>query len=385
VRITAQLVQVATDSHLWSETYDRELEDIFAVQDDIAQAVVKELRAALLGGRSAASSSPAVKEEVRAAGKGRGENVETYRLYLQGRFFEDRFTREDTERALDYYSQALKIDPNYALAWAGIARAYFDQAGSSWLPIAEGFANAREAAQRALELDPNLPEAHAAMGAIRMFHDFDWKGADQSLKRALELAPGDARALRNAGVLARFVGQLDKALELLRRAATLDPLGVSAQLSLARTCHAAGLFDEAEAAASKAVEINPHGTRTQFVLAIGRLGQGRVDEAQAAIEREVHPSFRLLGLVIVHRAHGREAASRAALRELIDTDADGSAYQVAVGYAYRGETDSAFEWLEHAYRQRDPGVATCKLEPFLRSLHGDPRWQTFLKKMGLAD
>src|SRR5262249_13952329 len=154
VRITAQLVEVATDSHLWSETYDRELEDIFAVQDDIAQAVVNELRATLLGDAAEATGRAAVKEEVRVAAKGRGENVEAYRLYLQGRFFEDRFTREDSTRALEYYRQALQIDPQYALAWTGIARVNTDQAGSSWLPIAEGFAKARDAAQRALELDP---------------------------------------------------------------------------------------------------------------------------------------------------------------------------------------------------------------------------------------
>ena len=385
VRITAQLVQVATDSHLWSETYDRELEDIFAVQDDIAQSVVNELRAALLADRSSASGSAAVKEEVRAAVKGRGENVEAYRLYLQGRFFEDHYTREDTTRALDYYRQALQLDPHYALAWAGIARVYGDQAGSSWLPIAEGFGKAREAAQRALELDPNLAEAHSAMGEIRMAHDWDWNGADQSLKRALELAPGNARTLRSAGVLARDVGRLDESLELLRRASALDPLGVTAHRALARTCHAAGLLDEAETAASKAAEINPHGSRTQFLVGIVRLAQGRVGEAQATIEHEVHPTFRLLGLVLVHCAVGRDADARVALEQLIDKDADGSAYQIALGFANCGEIDAAFEWLERAYRQRDPGLTVSKLDPFLRSLHADPRWRAFMEKMGLAD
>src|SRR5207302_6697932 len=254
VRITAQLIQVATDSHLWSETYDRELEDIFAGQEDIAQSVVKELRAALLGEKPDASARAAVNAEVKAATKGRGENAEAYRLYLQGRFFEDRFTREETAKALEYYRQALQIDPQYALAWAGVARAYSDQAGSSWLPVAEGFGKAREAAQRALQLDPDLAEAHAAMGEICTLYDRDWRGADQSFKRALELAPGNALILRSAAVLAGDLGRVQEAIEMLRRAAALDPLGVSVHRSLARRCHAAGLLDEAEAAARKALE-----------------------------------------------------------------------------------------------------------------------------------
>src|SRR5215472_13006693 len=385
VRITAQLVQVASDSHLWSETYDRELEDIFAVQDDIAQSVVKELRSRLIGERADASARAATQAEVRAAAKGRGENVEAYRLYLQARFFEDRSTRDDTARAIEYYRRALEIDPQYALAWTGIARAHSDQATSSWLPIAEGFRMAREAAQRALELDPNLAEAHAAIGDIRMFHDWDWRGAEHALRRALELAPGDARIFRSAGLLARFVGKLDESLAHGRHAVSLDPLGVSAQRSLARTCHAAGLYDEAELAARKVLEISPQGARGYFYIGFIKLAQGRLDEAQEAFAREVHPTFRLVGLTLIHHTRGHDADSRAALQALTDKDPDGSAYQIAFGHAHRGEADAAFQWLEHAYRQRDPGLATMKLDPFLRNLRGDARWRPFLEKMRLAD
>jgi TolB-like protein/tetratricopeptide (TPR) repeat protein len=384
VRITAQLIQVATDSHLWSEIYDRELEDIFAVQEDIAQSVVKELRTALLGEKPDASARAAVNAEVKAATKGRGENAEAYRLYLQGRFFEDRSTREGIEKAIEYYRQALELDPQYALAWAGLARTYSDQAGSSWLPIAEGFGKARDAAQRALRLDPDLAEAHAAMGEICTLHDWDWKGADQSFKRALELAPGNARILRSAAVLAGDLGRVQEAIEMLRRAAALDPLGVSVHRSLARRCHAAGFLDEAEAAARKTLEINPHGARNYFLLGFIFLAQERLDEAQEAFQSEVHDTFRLLGLSLVHHACGRDAQSRAALQALVEKDAEGSAYQIALGHAYRGENDLAFEWLERAYRQRDPGLSIMKVEPTLRSLHADPRWQPFLEKMGLA-
>jgi TolB-like protein/tetratricopeptide (TPR) repeat protein len=385
VRITAQLIEVATDSHLWSEAYDRELEDIFAVQDDIAQSVVRELRSALLGHKAAALANATVKEEVQAASRGRGDNVEAYRLYLQGRFFEDRFTREGSDRALGYYSRALEIDPEYGLACAGVARVYCDQAGRFWLPTAEGFSKAREAAQRALELDPDLAEAHAAMGGIQTFYDWDWQGADQSLRRALALAPGNARILRSAAIVARCVGRLQEAVELLRRAAALDPLGVPVHRSLASTCHAAGLLDEAEAAATKALEINPHDAGSRLGLGLTLLARGRLDEAQAAFERVEDDLLRLLGLALVHHASGRDADSWAALQALVEKDPDGSAYQIAQGYASCGKTDLCFEWLDRAYHQRDGGLASVKLDPLLDSVRADPRWQPFLQKLKLAD
>ncbi|MEP6610188.1 MAG: adenylate/guanylate cyclase domain-containing protein [Burkholderiaceae bacterium] len=386
VRITAQLIQVATDSHLWSETYDRELEDIFAVQDDIAQSVVKELRAALLGERVDSSANAQVKAEVQAAAKGRGENAEAYPLYLQGRFFEDRFTREDTAKAVEYYRHALEIDPDYALAWAGLSRAYSNQAGYSWdLKIVEGIDKAREAAEHALRLEPDLAEGHAALGAIRMLYDWDWKGADASLRRAMELAPGDAHVIRDIGNLAGNLGRMEEALALVRRAVALDPLSATAHRFHARLCLFAGFLDEAEVTAKKALELNPQGRLTHYWLGQVRLRQGRLDDALAMFQREGHDTFRLLGLAQLYHVRGRPAESEAALQELIDTDTAGAAYQIALGYAYRGETDLAFEWLERAYVQRDAGMAAMKASPMLKNLRDDPRWRPFLEKMGLAD
>ena len=386
VRITAQLIEVATDSHLWSESYDRELEDIFAVQDDIAQSVVKELRSALLGERPDASATATVEAEVHAAAKGRSENTEAYRLYLQGRFFEDRLTGEDTAKAMQYYRQALELDPLYALAWAGLSRAHSNQAGYSWdVEVTEGFASAREAAERALQLDPDLAEGHAALGQIRRLHDWDWKGADASFRRALELAPGNAQVMRDAGNLAGNLGRPEDALALVQRAVMLDPLSASAYRSLARLSFFAGRLDEAEAAAQKALELSPQGGLTYFWLGLVRLGQGRLDEAQEMFQRESHDTFRLLGLSQAHHAAGRSAESGTALQELIEKDAAGAAYQIALGYAYRGETDLAFEWLERAYVQRDPGLGMMKISTPLWKMHDDPRWQPFIEKMGLAD
>ena len=182
VRISAQLIHVATDSHLWSETYDRELEDIFAVQDDIAQSVVKELRVALLGEQADAGS--ALKAEIEAAAQGRGENAEAYRLYLQANFHHDRFTPEDFATAIEAYLAALKLDPNFALAWAGLSIAYADGTGQAWLgtDLDKGFRLAREAAEKAMQLAPDIAEAHDALGVICTAYDFDWKACGDVIR-----------------------------------------------------------------------------------------------------------------------------------------------------------------------------------------------------------
>jgi tetratricopeptide (TPR) repeat protein len=354
------------------------------VQDDIAQSVVKELRAALLTEKPDASASAAVKAEVRAATKGRSENVEAYRLYLQGRFFHDRLTGGDTAKAMLYYRQALELDPQYALAWSGVSRCY----GAGYpvdMAVPEGSVRAREAAERALQLEPDLTEAHVALGLVRVMHDWDWKGADASFRRALELTPGDAQVLRSRGLLTANLGRQEEAIALIRRAIALDPLSVAPHRILARLCIFDGALEEAEAAAKKALELNPQGGMTNFWVGLIRMMQGGLEEALEIVQRETHETFRLVGLTLVQRARGRHAESDAALQELIEKHAAGGAYQIAEAYAYRGETDLAFEWLERAYTQRDPGTGMVRADPLLRSLSGDPRWRPFLNKMGLSD
>jgi TolB-like protein/Tfp pilus assembly protein PilF len=385
VRITTQLIQVATDSQLWSQTYDRELEDIFAAQDNIAQSVVNELRAELLGEKLDARASAAVKAEVQAAAKGRGDSADAYRLYLQGRFFENRFTREDTANAIAYYRQALDIDPDYALAWAGISRAYSDQAGFSWNSVAEGFQKAREAAEAALRLEPDLAEGHHALGVVHMLNDWDWKAADASFRRAVELSPNDAQLMRDAGVLAGNLGRAEEAVGLLQRAVVFDPLSVQTYRSLGRMCFFADRLEEAEAAISKALELNPHGELSHWSLGLVRLAQGQPDEALQMFLREGHEIFRLLGLAMAKHALGRPQESDETLGELIKKYGADAAYQIALGYAFRAEIDLAFEWLERAYAERDPGLSHAKVTPLLKNLRANAQWQPFLKKLGLAD
>jgi TolB-like protein/class 3 adenylate cyclase len=384
VRITAQLIQVASDSHLWSQTYDREIDDIFAVQDDIAQSVVKELRAALLGEGLDAAASAEAKAEVQAASTGRAENSEAYRLYLQGRYYVERMTETDVARGVGHFEQAIALDPGFALGWTGLSRGYWTQAGYGWRPVNSGFQQAREAAQRALDLAPDLAEAHAALGVVLESHDWDWHGADRHLQRALALAPGNADVLRAVASLAGLLGRHDESIELLRKAVALDPLSSSCRRFLGLRCAMYGRLDEADVALRAALDLNPKAGLVHCFLAINRLWQGHAAEALELALREVLPDFRLLGTAMAQHTLGHAADSDAALGKLIDGHGAAAGYQIAEARAWRGEVDRAFEWLERAYQARDPGLGHTATDPLLAPLHGDVRWPVFVKKMGLA-
>ncbi len=370
VRITAQLIKVGDGFHLWSETYDRELNDIFAVQDEIARSVAGSLKLALLGGKTA---TPAAQ----------GTNADAYNAYLQGRYFFERRNKENVEKAVGYYEQAIKLDSGYAPAWVGLAAARIRQADFGYLPVEEGYRKAREAAERALALDENLAEAHAAMGWIKMSHDWDWAGADASYKRALALEPGNAMVVSRAAELTANLGRFEEALAQDRRAVELDPLSVSTHIYLGEHAYRAGRLEEAVAAFKKALELNPERPFSHFGLGLVYLAQAHPQEALAEMEREPEPDFRLDGLALAYHALGRKKESDAALAELAAKYQAGAAVQIAEVYAFRGEADRAFEWLERAYAQRDPGLSQMKGEPLLKSLERDPRYAAFLKKMRL--
>ncbi|MGH9492554.1 MAG: protein kinase domain-containing protein [Terriglobales bacterium] len=370
VRITAQLVQASDGFHLWSETYDRDLDDIFAVQDDIARSVAGSLKVALLGDKKTAPS-------------GQSKNVEAYNAYLQGQYFHDRRSKENLEKAVDYFQQAIKLDPGYAPAWVGLARAQARQAGGGYAPAEEGYQKAREATERALALDPNLAEAHAAMGSIKTVYDWDWVGADASFRRALALEPGNALAVASAAGLAFTLGHFQEALALDRQAVQLDPLSPPVHYSLAIHALYAGRLEEAVAALKKGRELNPERPAAHVLLGRVYLAQSRPQEALAEMEREKETVWRLYGLTLAYHALGRKKESDAALAELIASPQGPWAFQIAEAYAFRGEAGRAFEWLDRAYAQRDVGLAFIKGDPLLKSLERDPRYAAFLKKMRL--
>jgi tetratricopeptide (TPR) repeat protein len=382
VRIAVQLINVSDGYHLWSETYDRTLDDIFAVQDDIARSVVKELRTTLLREASDADASGRVKSEVARAARGRGQNTESHRLALQGRHMLERLTPEDVKRGLGYLQEALRLDPDNAMAWVDLSRAHLNAAGHGWEPAEAGVTAAREAARRALSIEPDLPEAHVMLGRIQLYFDWNWKEAEASYRRAMELAPGNAVGRHGAGILAQNAGRSDEALELYRRAVEQDPLSSGAYTRLGVAYLSADRPAESEAALRKAIELAPQRIQVHSLLAHALLALGRLEEAREEAKQEGEPVYRLVALATIYHAHGRVADSDAALRTLIESEAMSGAFQIAEAHAARNEVGAAFEWLERAHAQRDPGLAEIKGSTLLRSLHGDPRWGAFLKKMG---
>jgi tetratricopeptide (TPR) repeat protein len=270
VRITAQLIKVDDGFHLWSESYDRELNDIFAVQEEIARAVAGSLKVALLGEKTATPSS-------------RGTNTEAYNAYLQGRYFLERRSQENMDRALGSFEQAVKLDPGYAPAWVGLAMAYNRQAYFGYAPFAEAFRKGRAAAEQALRLDRNLAGASAELGLVQMAHDWDWSGADASFKRALALEPGNVTIILRAADLQVALGHLEESLALNRRSVELDPLSAEAQYVLGVAALYAGRLEEAGAAFTKALELNPAYPSTRVFLGRLYLAQSRPEEALAEI------------------------------------------------------------------------------------------------------
>jgi serine/threonine protein kinase/tetratricopeptide (TPR) repeat protein len=384
VRITVQLVRTSDSSQLWSETYDRMLDDIFAVQDDIAQSVVKALRTKLLGETPDTEGGvQAAEAEIASAARGRGSKPEAQRLYLLAVHVLDRYTREGTAKAIEHLNQALAMDPEFAWAWRQLGRAYASQAAQGWGPAAEGYERARNAMERALSLEPDLAEAHVALGWIRMAHDWDFRGAEASYARALGSEPRNATVLRGAGVLALTLGRDEEAIRLYRRAVEQDPLSSATYNNLGIALRAAGRLEEAEAAYRKALQLAPERVGTHSGLALALLAEDRADEALAEVLLEPDEAWRLWALAIIHDARGQGPESDAVLRDLTDKYATDTAHQIAEVHAARSEVDAAFEWLEHAYAQRDGGLMDVRTSPYLRSLHGDPRWGAFLKKMGL--
>jgi len=382
IRVSVQLVNVADSSHLWSETYDRTLEDIFAVQDDIAHSVVKELRTTLLGEAADSDASDVAKAEVARAAKGRGTDPEAHRLYLQARNLAERLNLEDNAKAIAYLKQAVELDPEFALAWAELSVAHSKEAYFGGVSEVEGYRRARGAVGRALALEPDLAEGHAAMAWIQMTYDWDWRGAETSLRRALERAPSNAVGLRWAGLLAYRQGRLEDAIGLCRRALEQDPLSAGTYSNLGIGLHALSRFAEAEEAFRKALELEPQMSHARGLLSFTLLAQGRGEEALAHAAREADEAYRLGALAIAHHALHNRADSNATLHKLIEDHAGSSAYVIALVYVTRGEADSAFAWLDRAYAQREGRLTGAMVNPMLRSLHGDPRWSAFLRKMG---
>ena len=368
VRITAQLIKAGTDTHLWSQTYDRKLDDIFAIQDEIAADVVKQLKVTLLG----------------AAPKARTTDPEAYALYLQAVQLGRQFTAEAFQQSDALYRKVLAIDPRYAPAWDGLARNFINETGQGLLSNKEGYAQAREAAMKALAIDPDYAPAHARLGYIAMYGDNDLAGAAQHFKRALALDPADLDVLRNSATLLQSLGRLDEALALDEAVVRRDPVNVTALFNLGYHQRMAGRLDAAIASFRTVLSLAPGRGGAHCQLGVALLLKGDAQGALAEIEQETSEIWKMIGLPMAYHALGRKADSDAALAALIAKYEKDWPYNIAYVYAYRGEADKAFAWLDKAVEYGDPGLGEIVTENLFDKIHADPRWLPFLRKIGKA-
>lgn len=369
VRITAQLIKADDGYHLWSDTWDRTLDDVFAIQDEIAVAVVDALKITLLG------EAPRVSEA----------NPEAYALYLQGRFFFNQGTRESTAKAQIEYEESLEIDPEYAAAWAGLAETLWTRAGYGYMDFNEGMTQARTAVEKALELDPNLATGWISLAQLLSTVEWDYAGAGKAVQRALELEPGNSVVQSSAGNYAKFMGRLDEAIAHYHKAIELDPMFHATRNQLAGAYISKGQLDAAEKSIREALYLNPQIPAAHSNLAFILSTRGEHELALAELELEIDEVWKGFQLSLTLYSMGRQDEADIALTQFIEDNKEFWAYQIADLYAFRGIADKAFEWLEIARQQRDPGFSWLLTDNFLSSLHSDPRWEPLVESVGLGE
>jgi TolB-like protein/Flp pilus assembly protein TadD len=372
VRVTADLVRVSDGSRRWSGAYDRDVADVLTAQNEIARAVVEELRLHLVPTAALEQHPEQVAPEVRNA-------------YLLGRAFVRRLTLRDFQRAVEAFEKALRGDPRYAPAWAGLSRALYLTAAAPDAPGDAGDQNARAlaASERAIALDPGLAEAYVSRGVILSRVERRWREAGADLQRALALRPGDSGALR---AYARYLGSMgrnDEAVRHAQRAADLDPLSAVAWSTLGLLHLRGERTGPAQVALRRSLEILPEQDFAPSNLGIALLLERHPEEALAAFRLSTSEMFRLMGTALACPALERGEEARRALDDLSARFARGAAYQIATVHAWWGEADAAFAWLDRALAQRDTGLSDFAAEPLLRGLRGDARFGQLLQRLGL--
>jgi eukaryotic-like serine/threonine-protein kinase len=373
VRITAELTKANDGFQLWSEEYNTEIKDIFAVQDEIAGAVTDALQIKLLGGN--ATPGPA---------RSQITNPDAYQAYLQANYFLNRGSEKaNYDKALAYADQAIKLDPNFGDAWALRSTVFAGMAADGFMDIGKGFGRAREDAEQAIALDPHSPMGYIALQDVRLAYDFDWKGAEAALNKAAALQPGSVDVFGGRADLEELRGRPDEAIAFLKRTVALDPLCSSCYMFLGNDLYQTGQYDEANTVLQKALDLDPQQGFIHFVRGQILLARGHPQEALLEMQQESNEGLKLAGEAMAYHSLGRQQASDAALKELIASHGSGAAYQVASVYAYRGEADKALDWLYRGYRQHDSGMPYLKSEGLFKGLRQNPRYVELLKKMDL--
>jgi adenylate cyclase len=368
LRITAQLVRAAEGYHLWSDTYDRKMDDIFKIQDEIAGEVVKELKVKLLG----------------AAPKGRTTDPKAYALFLQARELGRQNTAEAFEKSDALFRQVLEIDPRYAPAWERLASNFFNKVSIGLMSNQEGFARAREAEQKALAIDAEYAPAHAGLGYIAMYGDNDPAGAARHFQRAIALDPTDLDVLRRAAIFLENLGRPEKALTLDEAVVRRDPVNLSALFNLGEDQRRAGRYDAAIASFRTLLSLSPNRGTAHAQLGMALMQKGDATAALAEIEQEKNEIWRMIGVPMAYCALGRKLDADAALNALIAKYEKDWSYNIAYVCAFCSDADKAFEWLDKAVAYQDPGLGDILTENLFDKIHSDPRWLPFLRKIGKA-
>ncbi len=367
VRITAQLIEAKHDVHLWSETYERKLDDIFAIQDEIAREVVRALQIQLLGEAPLAVST----------------NIEAYNLYLRGKHFAALDTRESLELSVTAYREAIALDADFAPSWAGLSNVLSYQGMAGLTDMQEAMEASRRAAMRALELDDTLAEAWVALADIQFDYDWDWSRAEATTRTALKYGPQNALVLRSATWVFLTLGEAERALELAQLAADLDPLDYSGLSNLGTTYWALGQPKEEERIYRHILELYPEAIGVSSWLAAALAVQGRPEEGLQYLDFDSENKWQKSMSAIVLHSLGRHEEERQMQQYMIDEKSHIWAFAIAMTYAWAGDPDKAFEWLDIAYKQKDPFMSQLIFNPWVANLHDDPRWEKVLEKMEL--
>jgi len=373
VRVNVQLINAIKDSHVWAETYDREFKDIFGVEGEIATSIADTLQVKLTGtAKRLLAARPT-------------ENAQAHQFYLQGVFYHARGSKEDYRKAIDFYREAVRLDPRYALAWTELS--------ISWMNLSRKFLNGQEAqdayaqalaaAQSALALDPKLAAAHTARGLV-LESNFDWKGAEAEFRRAIELAPHDDAPKATLADLMATLGHPEQAVELAREELKSDPLCASCYHWLASYLSALDRLDEAEQAIRKAIELQPSHADFYTQLTVIAIQRGDAKAALDAAQQEVEAGgWQEIALALARQISGDAVAADSALEKLIDSQGNEAGFQIAQVYALRNDPDKVFEWLDRAWANRDPGIGQLLYDPFLMRYKDDPRFAAFCQKVRL--
>lgn len=372
LRIRVEMVRADDGYRVWSETYDRKLDDIFKIQDEIAGAVVKALEVRLREGEMP-KATPTTSQEA-------------YSLYLQARALHYRGTHADNVTGLGHLERALELDPNFAPAWFGLADALiFDYVYFGGGSFEKVHARARSAAETALRLDPKLADAHLAMGRVLGELEWNWTAADAELRRALELDPNNFLALWVASGYALVGDRLDEAFSLAERAVAVDSMGYGAYWGLGDVHLRRGSLVDAEAAYRKASGLNPASAGVHAWLGIVLLERGRPQEAVTAFEQETDDGWKQYGLTLAFDALGHRSKADRALAVLENDFPDSRAWSIGSIYSCRQQPDLAFSWFDRAYRQRDGQLALIRADPCVGKIEGDPRYKALRQKLNLPE